>query len=68
MFQPHVSQEYREMVGTRFLAVSIVATLTANICFWGIQISLAIYILCLPFYMNPGKFGRKEAQAARMSG
>jgi uncharacterized membrane protein len=55
MFAPFVTPEYREMVSFRFFAIPVAATLTMLICFWSIEISLAIYLLLLPFYMIPGK-------------
>jgi uncharacterized membrane protein len=55
MLADFVSPEYRKSVRFRMLAVPVVTTLTAVVCFWSVGISLAIYLLLLPFYMLPGK-------------
>lgn len=54
MLASFVTPEYRELVSGRFLTIPIVATLTMLICFWSVEISLAIYLLLLPFYLIPG--------------
>jgi uncharacterized membrane protein len=59
-----VSDEYRRMVRSRFLTIPIVATLTMLICFWSVEITLAVYAVLLPFYMIPGRFERRPIQAS----
>jgi hypothetical protein len=45
------------------LAVPVTTTLTAFICFWSAGISVAVYLLLLPFYMLPGKSERQITRA-----
>jgi uncharacterized membrane protein len=56
MFAEFVSAEYRRRVTSRMLMVPMATTLTAFICFWSAEISLAIYLLLLPLYLLPGQF------------
>ena len=60
MFADFVTHEYRDMVSARFLTYPVVAMLTMLICFWSIEISLAIYLLLLPLYMIPGKITHRR--------
>lgn len=55
MLAAFVSDHHRRVVGRRFLAYPVVATLTMLICFWSIPISLGLYLLLLPLYVIPGK-------------
>ena len=59
MLAPFVTAEYRATVTFRMLAVPVATTLTAFICFWSAGISVAVYLLLLPFYMLPGRLERK---------
>ncbi len=63
MMASFVTPEVRRAVRSRILMAPAATTLTMLICFWSVQISLAIYLLVLPLYMLPGKFGRKESTA-----
>jgi uncharacterized membrane protein len=63
MLAPFVTTEYRDTVTFRMLAVPVATTLTAFICFWSAGISVAVYLLLLPFYMLPGKSERQIASA-----
>ena len=65
MLANFVTAEYRSTVRFRMLVVPIVTTLTALICFWSVGISLAIYLLLLPLYMLPGKFGGAQPQSLK---
>jgi hypothetical protein len=60
MVASYVTPEYRAGVKLRMLAVPIATTLTALICFWSADISVAIYLLLLPLYMVPGNFERER--------
>lgn len=62
MLADFVSVEYRTRVSSRMLVVPVATTLAALICFWSVEISLAIYLLLLPLYMLPGKFRSVEPQ------
>jgi uncharacterized membrane protein len=62
MLADFVNAEYRKTVRYRMLIVPVATTLTAVICFWSVGISLAIYLLLLPLYMLPGKFGDAKSQ------
>jgi uncharacterized membrane protein len=53
-----VTPAYRALVRSRFLTIPIVATLTMLMCFWSVEILLAVYAVLLPWYMIPGKFDR----------
>lgn len=53
MFAEFVTPEYTDMVRARFLTYPVIATFTMLICFWSIEISLAIYLFLLPLYMIP---------------
>jgi TMEM175 potassium channel family protein len=71
--QPHmltdfVSTEYRRTVRSRMLIVPVATTLTAAICFWSVEISLAVYLLLLPLYMLPGKLGDVKTQSFKPAG
>jgi uncharacterized membrane protein len=57
-----VTPEYRAIVRWRFLAVPLAATFTILVCFWSVEISLAVYLLFLPLYLIPGKFERQQIQ------
>jgi uncharacterized membrane protein len=59
MLAAHVTREYRELVGTRFLWIPVVLTLTVLVCFWSVEISVAIFLLLLPLYLIPGKYERR---------
>lgn len=62
MFAEFVSDGYRRTVTSRMLIVPTVTTLTVFICFWSVEISLAIYLLLLPLYLLPGKFTSSKSQ------
>lgn len=36
------------------------------ICFWSVEITLAVYAVLLPFYMIPGKFERQPTRPASL--
>jgi hypothetical protein len=63
MLAGFVSTEYRRTVRRRMLMVPVATTLTMLICFWSVGISLAIYLILLPFYMLPGDIWGKESAA-----
>jgi len=60
MFAEFVSAEYRMTVRSRMLIVPMATTLTVFICFWSVEISLAIYLLLLPLYVLPGHFATSK--------
>lgn len=62
MLAGFVTPEYRNLVRSRFLTFPVVATFTMLVCFWSIEISLAVYLLLLPLYMIPGKAERKHQE------
>lgn len=62
MFAEFVSAEYRRTVTSRMLIVPMATTLTVFICFWSVEISLAIYLLLLPLYLLPGRFTASKPQ------
>ena len=64
MLAGFVTPEYRTMVRTRFLLIPIVATLTMLVCFWSVEVLLAVYAVLLPWYMIPGKFDRHPTHGA----
>lgn len=64
MLATFVSTEYRQGVRFRFLMIPIVATLTMLICFWSVEVTLAVYAFLLPFYMIPERFDRGPTRAA----
>ena len=53
-----VTPAYRALVHARFFWIPIIATLTMLVCFWSVEILLAVYTLLLPWYMIPGTFDR----------
>jgi len=55
MFAEHVTAPYRDRMRARFLAFPVVATFTMLVCFWSVEISLAIYLLLQPLYMMPDR-------------
>jgi len=63
MLAPFVTTEHRAAVTFRMLAVPMATTLTAFMCFWSAGISVAVYLLLLPFYMLPGRSERQIASA-----
>lgn len=63
MLAAFVTIEYRAAVGLRMLAVPIATSLTAIVCFWSAGISVAIYLLLLPFYLLPGSTAAKQSTA-----
>jgi len=63
MLAPFVTTEHRAAVTFRMLAVPVATTSTAFICFWSAGISVAVYLLLLPFYMLPGRSERQIASA-----
>jgi uncharacterized membrane protein len=67
MLADFVSAEYRKSVRFRMLAVPVVTTLTAVVCFWSIGISLVIYLLLLPLYMLPGRPGGAKSRGLEMA-
>jgi uncharacterized membrane protein len=62
MIAEFISQEHRDLVRSRFLTIPIVATLTMLVCFWSVEITLAVFVILLPFYMIPGKFERRASR------
>src|SRR6185369_16322881 len=68
MFAEFVGAEYRKTVTSRMLMVPMATTLTAFICFWSVEISLAIYLLLLPLYMLPGHFGISKSRDLNAAG
>jgi uncharacterized membrane protein len=67
MLADFVSAEYRRSVRSRMLAVPVVTTLTAVVCFWSVGISLVIYLLLLPLYMLPGKLGGAKSRGLEIA-
>jgi hypothetical protein len=67
MLAAFVTAEYRAGVKLRMLAVPVATTFTAFICFWSAGISVAIYLLLLPFYMVPGKSERQRILATEQN-
>jgi uncharacterized membrane protein len=65
MIADFIPYEYRESVRFRFLVIPIVATVTMLVCFWSVEILLAVYALLLPFYMIPGRFGQRPIQSPK---
>jgi len=63
MMAGFVTPEFRRAVRGRILMAPVATTLTMLICFWSVEISLAIYLLVLPLYTLPGKFHQKESGA-----
>ena len=53
MLAEFVGAEYRRTITSRMLMIPVATTLTVFICFWSVEISLAIYLLLLPLYMLP---------------
>src|SRR5262245_7343016 len=64
MIAGFVTPTYRASVRSRFLLIPIVATLTVLVCFWSVEILLAVYAVLLPWYMIPGTFERYPAHSA----
>jgi uncharacterized membrane protein len=67
MVAEHVTPEFRSTVRSRFLAYPLVAMLTMMICFWSIEISLAVYLVLLPLYMISSTLHRHESTAIPVS-
>ena len=67
MLAPHVSAEYRELVRGRFFWIPVVLTFTALVCYWSVEISLAVYVLLLPLYLIPGRIEGRQATAGSES-
>lgn len=65
MIADFITPEFRAAVRSRFLAYPVVAMITMLICFWSIEISLAVYLLLLPLYMIPGSQGRMAGATAQ---
>ncbi len=63
MLAAFVTGHHRRVVGRRFLAYPVVATLTMLICFWSIPISLGLYLLLLPLYVIPGRVESSAPEA-----
>jgi uncharacterized membrane protein len=63
MLAGFVTPEYRTLVHSRFLTIPIVATLTMLVCFWSVEVLLAVYAVLLPWYMIPEKFDRHPAHS-----
>jgi uncharacterized membrane protein len=68
MFSEYVTPAYRARMRARFLVFPAVATFTMLVCFWSVEISLAIYLLALPLYMLPDHVadrmpGRRQREA-----
>lgn len=61
MLASFATTEYRAAVTFRMLAVPIATTLTALVCFWSSDISVAIYLLLLPLYLLPSSASAKPA-------
>jgi uncharacterized membrane protein len=61
MLASFATTEYRAAVTFRMLAVPIATTLTALVCFWSSDISVAIYLLLLPLYLLPSSTSAKPA-------
>jgi uncharacterized membrane protein len=61
VFAPHATPAYRDLVGARFLAIPVYLTITVLVCFWSVGVSLAIFLLLLPFYLIPPKAGPGHA-------
>ena len=59
-----VTPAYRALVHARFFWLPIIATLAMLVCFWSVEILLAVYAVLLPFYMIPGKCDRHPAYSA----
>jgi len=68
MLAAFVTGHHRRVIGRRFLAYPVVATLTMLICFWSIPISLGLYLLLLPLLQASHWFslslaGRRSARS-----
>ena len=63
MTAPFVTPEVRRAVSNRILMAPVATTLTMLICFWSVEISLAVYLLVLPLYTLPGKFYQRGSGA-----
>jgi uncharacterized membrane protein len=58
-----VTPMYRALVRSRFVRIPMIATLTMLVCFWSVEILLAVYAMLLPWYMIPGTFERHPAHS-----
>jgi uncharacterized membrane protein len=64
MLSTFVSRESFNAVKSRMFMIPLATTFTVLICFWSVKISLAIYLMLLPWYMLPGKFDRLRSQTS----
>jgi uncharacterized membrane protein len=55
MLGPHATPEYRALIRARFFCIPLVLSFTVLVCFWSMEISLAVYLLTLPFYLIPAR-------------
>lgn len=55
MVSAFVSREHLSSVKLRMFLIPLVTTFTVLICFWSVQISLAIYLMLLLWYVLPGR-------------
>src|SRR4051812_18484249 len=62
MLASFVTAEYCKTIRSRIVIVPIATTFTVFICFWSVEISLAIYLLLLPLYMLPGSLSSASRQ------
>lgn len=62
MLMPHVTREYRDLVRSRFFWIPVVLTFTVLVCYWSVELSLAVYVLLLPFYLIPGSVERSKPE------
>jgi len=53
LFSEHVSPESLARMRLRFLTFPAVATFTVLVCFWSVEITLAVLLLLLPLYIAP---------------
>jgi len=63
MLAGFVPREYRTLVRSRFLKIPMIATLTMLVCFWSVEVLLAVYAVLLPWYMIPGTCDRHAAHS-----
>jgi uncharacterized membrane protein len=53
MLASHASEEYGRAIRFRLLVIPTALTLTALICFWSVEISVAVFLMLMPLYLLP---------------
>ena len=64
MVGAQATEEYRNLVRSRFFWIPLILSFTVLVCYWSVPISLGVYMVLLPFYLIPGKT-RETAPAPR---